>query len=400
MVRNGAGVMMRGMCLTTKSVEGTALALEGIDNVEGCDRLALGVLSVGDCVTDDPSQKVSEHISRVTEDASEDRSREGHPWRSHLHWARSARPSHPSTLSMPSSARAVPSTDWWLSTFLSSSPPRHFGPSNRRICFHRYSAGIPLLASIRTYATFDSSRLVVWGWQSSILFTGGSASRLGISLPTFVIGISAQPIQLLLLPVLDSNFPLAVYKPFDRSTQSFWVSDGLASCLREGLAVELLHVVTISRGHVVRVWRVLWWWWRKDGNYYSLPGFYPGVGFGAWSGVWMFLRINRLWHLLHANGMNKLHIMIWPYLLWNLPLHISIPYHTRHSPCACLFPHCLTIIWNLVYSLWPNQYPYKRENIVQTATSRSLIKEITLIRAYLRQAPRFSARFTILGLDC
>jgi len=44
---------MRGMCLTTKTVEGAALALEGIDNVEGGDCLALGVLSVSDCVTDD-----------------------------------------------------------------------------------------------------------------------------------------------------------------------------------------------------------------------------------------------------------------------------------------------------------------------------------------------------------
>jgi len=44
---------MRGICLTTKTVEGTALALEGIDNVEGGDCLALGVLSVSDCVTDD-----------------------------------------------------------------------------------------------------------------------------------------------------------------------------------------------------------------------------------------------------------------------------------------------------------------------------------------------------------
>ena len=39
--------------LTTETVEGTALALEGVDNIEGGDGLALGVLSVGDGVTDD-----------------------------------------------------------------------------------------------------------------------------------------------------------------------------------------------------------------------------------------------------------------------------------------------------------------------------------------------------------
>ena len=39
--------------LATEAVEGTALALESVDNVEGGDGLALGVLSVGDGVTDD-----------------------------------------------------------------------------------------------------------------------------------------------------------------------------------------------------------------------------------------------------------------------------------------------------------------------------------------------------------
>lgn len=41
------------MRLTTETVEGTALSLESIDNVQGGDGLALGVLSVGDSVTDD-----------------------------------------------------------------------------------------------------------------------------------------------------------------------------------------------------------------------------------------------------------------------------------------------------------------------------------------------------------
>ena len=40
-------------CLAAEAVEGTALALEGVDDVEGRDGLAAGVLGVGDGVTDD-----------------------------------------------------------------------------------------------------------------------------------------------------------------------------------------------------------------------------------------------------------------------------------------------------------------------------------------------------------
>ena len=39
--------------LATETVEGPALALEGVDHVEGGDGLALGVLGVGDGITDD-----------------------------------------------------------------------------------------------------------------------------------------------------------------------------------------------------------------------------------------------------------------------------------------------------------------------------------------------------------
>ena len=39
--------------LTTETVKGTALALESVDDIEGGDRLALGVLGVGNGVTDD-----------------------------------------------------------------------------------------------------------------------------------------------------------------------------------------------------------------------------------------------------------------------------------------------------------------------------------------------------------
>lgn len=39
--------------LTTETVQGAALALQGVDNVQGGDGLALGVLGVGDGVTND-----------------------------------------------------------------------------------------------------------------------------------------------------------------------------------------------------------------------------------------------------------------------------------------------------------------------------------------------------------
>lgn len=39
--------------LATETIQGAALALEGVDNVERGDRLTLGVLGVGDGVTDD-----------------------------------------------------------------------------------------------------------------------------------------------------------------------------------------------------------------------------------------------------------------------------------------------------------------------------------------------------------
>ena len=39
--------------LTAESVEGTSLALEGVDNVHGGDGLPLGVLGVGHGITDD-----------------------------------------------------------------------------------------------------------------------------------------------------------------------------------------------------------------------------------------------------------------------------------------------------------------------------------------------------------
>ena len=40
-------------CLTAESVQGTTLTLQGVDNVHGCHGLPLGVLGVGDGITDD-----------------------------------------------------------------------------------------------------------------------------------------------------------------------------------------------------------------------------------------------------------------------------------------------------------------------------------------------------------
>ena len=38
--------------LTSESIEGTSLAFQGIDDVHGSDGLSLGMLGVGDSITD------------------------------------------------------------------------------------------------------------------------------------------------------------------------------------------------------------------------------------------------------------------------------------------------------------------------------------------------------------
>ena len=47
----------RWNCLTSESVQGASLPLEGIDDIHGSDGLPLGVLGVGDGVTDDILQE-------------------------------------------------------------------------------------------------------------------------------------------------------------------------------------------------------------------------------------------------------------------------------------------------------------------------------------------------------
>ena len=49
--------------LTTETVQGAALSLQGVDDVERRDRLALGVLGVGDGVTDDTLEEGLENTS-------------------------------------------------------------------------------------------------------------------------------------------------------------------------------------------------------------------------------------------------------------------------------------------------------------------------------------------------
>jgi hypothetical protein len=52
-VMTNGGVVNRLRNLTTETIQSTALALESIYDIEGGDSLALGVLSVGDSITDD-----------------------------------------------------------------------------------------------------------------------------------------------------------------------------------------------------------------------------------------------------------------------------------------------------------------------------------------------------------
>ena len=60
------------MSLTSESVQGTSLPLEGIDNVHGGDGLPLGVFSVGDSVPDDILKEDLEDSTRLLVDESRD----------------------------------------------------------------------------------------------------------------------------------------------------------------------------------------------------------------------------------------------------------------------------------------------------------------------------------------
>ena len=75
MVLKGPSFVVAGEAvgsLTTESVEGTSLALQSIDNVHGCDGLPLGMLGVGDCITDDILQEYLQHTTGLFVDESRD----------------------------------------------------------------------------------------------------------------------------------------------------------------------------------------------------------------------------------------------------------------------------------------------------------------------------------------
>ena len=58
--------------LTTKSVQSTALTLQSVDNIHGGDGLSLGVLSVGDCISDDILQEHLQHSTGLLVDQTAD----------------------------------------------------------------------------------------------------------------------------------------------------------------------------------------------------------------------------------------------------------------------------------------------------------------------------------------
>jgi len=58
--------------LTTETIQSTALALESVDDVEGGDGLALGVLGVGDGITDDTLEEGLENTTGLFVDHGRD----------------------------------------------------------------------------------------------------------------------------------------------------------------------------------------------------------------------------------------------------------------------------------------------------------------------------------------
>ena len=59
-------------CLTTEAVQSAALAFQSVDDVHGGDGLALGVLGVGDRITDDVLKEDLEHTSGLLVDQTRD----------------------------------------------------------------------------------------------------------------------------------------------------------------------------------------------------------------------------------------------------------------------------------------------------------------------------------------
>jgi hypothetical protein len=70
-----AGVMLMDvviMRLAAEAVEGASLPLEGVDDVHGGDGLPLGVLGVGDGVTDHVLQEHLQHAAGLLVDEARD----------------------------------------------------------------------------------------------------------------------------------------------------------------------------------------------------------------------------------------------------------------------------------------------------------------------------------------
>ena len=60
------------MCLTTESVKGLSLTLEGVDNVHGSDSLTASMLGVGDGITDDVLKEYLKYTTGLLVDETGD----------------------------------------------------------------------------------------------------------------------------------------------------------------------------------------------------------------------------------------------------------------------------------------------------------------------------------------
>jgi hypothetical protein len=58
--------------LTTEAVQGASLPLQGVHHIHGCHSLPLGVLTVGNCVTDDVLQEELEYTTDLLVDEAGD----------------------------------------------------------------------------------------------------------------------------------------------------------------------------------------------------------------------------------------------------------------------------------------------------------------------------------------
>ena len=68
----GFVVSQKARCLTAETVQGTALTLQSIDDVHGSDGLSLGVLSVGDGISDDVLKEDLEDTAGLLVDETRD----------------------------------------------------------------------------------------------------------------------------------------------------------------------------------------------------------------------------------------------------------------------------------------------------------------------------------------